>query len=325
MSAIRNDVMSYQVSIKSPIFLVGCERSGTTLLRLMLDHHPDMACNLESEYMVSLIDEHGVYPEISAYREWLAGNRVFRHSRFEIDVTLDYVGLLNDFMRQKLWRDNKHYVGATIHWSFNKIKYIWPKAKYIYLYRDGRDVAASMVNMGWAGNSFVAADVWLCAETEWSVLRKALTASQWIEVQYEKLISHTREQLTRICDFVGVEYSESMFDYIQNSTYDQPNPRLNFQWKYKMSPRELQFVESKIGSQLVARGYELSKHPVIEISQLRAKYLEFHSNFHKFLWRLNRYGVRLTLSGAIARRLGMREWQAKIKAQFDNIDDAHLK
>lgn len=38
--------------IEPPFFLIGSERSGTTLLRLMLDHHPNIAFNLESGFLV---------------------------------------------------------------------------------------------------------------------------------------------------------------------------------------------------------------------------------------------------------------------------------
>jgi Sulfotransferase family len=43
--------------IKKPVFLVGSERSGTTLFRLMLDHHPQIACFFEFEYAVSRMPE----------------------------------------------------------------------------------------------------------------------------------------------------------------------------------------------------------------------------------------------------------------------------
>lgn len=39
--------------IQQPIFLIGSERSGTTLLRLMLDRHPEIAFNAESEWLVT--------------------------------------------------------------------------------------------------------------------------------------------------------------------------------------------------------------------------------------------------------------------------------
>ena len=58
--------------IRSPVFLIGAERSGTTLLRLMLDHHPDIAFNLESEFLVSRISDSGAFPDMAAYRRSLA-------------------------------------------------------------------------------------------------------------------------------------------------------------------------------------------------------------------------------------------------------------
>ena len=56
--------LDFQNVILRPVFLVGSERSGTTLLRLMLDHHPDIAFNLESVYIVAKISEDGTFPEL---------------------------------------------------------------------------------------------------------------------------------------------------------------------------------------------------------------------------------------------------------------------
>ncbi|MEL7520985.1 MAG: sulfotransferase, partial [Cyanobacteria bacterium J06553_1] len=50
--------------VAQPIFLVGAERSGTTLLRIMLDHHPQQAWCHEFEYAVDLLDESGGFPPL---------------------------------------------------------------------------------------------------------------------------------------------------------------------------------------------------------------------------------------------------------------------
>ena len=226
---------------------------------------------------------------------------------------------------QKLRRDQKQFVGVTIHLGFNRIKFIWPQARYIYLYRDGRDVANSIVNEGWAGNSYVAAEQWLSAEHDWCDLRKGLADEQWIEVQYEKLISQPEEELKRICTFMGVEYSDKMFDYTQHSTYTLPDARLNYQWKRRMREQELGLLEYKIGTRLLARGYEPSGHPAISPSPIRNSFLTLHSDWHKFFWRVNRFGMPLTLSSAIAKRLGIKELDAKLQAKIDGVIDSHLK
>lgn len=35
----------------SPIFIVGCQRSGTTMLRLILDSHPRISCGPETRFL----------------------------------------------------------------------------------------------------------------------------------------------------------------------------------------------------------------------------------------------------------------------------------
>lgn len=70
------------------VFIVGAERSGTTLLRLMLDRHPDIAWCSEFEYAVDKIDSTGHWPEINSYCDWLKTNRIFQCHGFVIDRSL---------------------------------------------------------------------------------------------------------------------------------------------------------------------------------------------------------------------------------------------
>ena len=311
--------------LTQPIFLVGCERSGTTLLRLMLDHHPDIAFNLESEYMVLKISDDGKFPELTAYQVWLAQDRVFQHSQFAINPNLDYPGLMSDFLQQKRTRKGKRYVGATIHHAFSRLRFLWPHAKFIYLYRDGRDVAASIVNMGWAGNSYVAADLWLEAEAEWSSLRKHLSDQQCLEVRYEDLIRQTEHELSKICTFVGTQFHPQMLEYPAHTTYSLPDERLNFQWKRRMPKKEVQLLESKIGSKLLEREYPLSGHPVVSVSPLGRLVLLMDSNLRRFGWRIRRYGVMLVVLRAFALRMGSKTLVNRYDRMFDQIDDEHLK
>lgn len=311
--------------VDTPVFLVGSERSGTTLLRLMLDHHPAIAFNAESEFIVTQISDDGAYPEIGRYREWLKNDRVFKLHCFGIDERLDFVGLVNDFLNQKKSRDNKNMVGATVHYQFRKLGKIWPRAKYIYLYRDGRDVANSIVRMGWAGNVYVAADWWLEAEKEWDKLRHALGNNDWIEVRYEDLIASNTPQLERICAFLGVEYSEKMFDYVKNTTYRAPDASLIYQWKTGMRKEEVQQLEEKLGDRLSSRGYELSGHPRIPVPWLTRKYLYLQSKVNAFLFRLDRYGAALTFQETLSRRLGLNQVHRKAVSRINRIDNACLK
>ena len=58
--------------IENPTFLVGAERSGTTLLRLMLDHHPQVAFLHEFEFAVDCVGDDGTCPALPDYYRYLA-------------------------------------------------------------------------------------------------------------------------------------------------------------------------------------------------------------------------------------------------------------
>lgn len=311
--------------VERPIFLVGSERSGTTLLRLMLDHHPRIAFNGESEYVVRQISEGGAYPEIGRYSKWLSSDRIFQGSRLRIDESLGFVGLVNDFLNQIRLRNNKEMIGATVHYRFRMLRTIWPRARYVYLYRDGRDVANSVVHMGWAGNAYVAADRWLNAEIEWDELRGMLRPDDWIEVRFEDLIAGTRLQLERICGFLGVEYSERMFDYTRTSTYSAPDARLNYQWRTGMRTVDVRRVEEKLGDRLLRRGYKLSGHPRLSIGTVTRRYLHLQSRMNAFLFRLRRYGIALTLQETLSRRLGLQQAHRNALSRIDRVINANVK
>lgn len=311
--------------VEQPVFLVGSERSGSTLLRLMLDHHPDIAFNLESEFLVTRISDDGVFPEMEDYRTWLEQDRVFRHSRFSIDGSLDYAGLVNDFLMQKKKRDDKQVVGATVHYQFGKLRLIWPDAKYIYLYRDGRDVARSVVQMGWAGNPYVAADWWLEAEREWEVLRGRIPGDKWVEVRYEELIGNPQTELMKICGFIGTAYSDRMFDYTKNSSYAMPDPKLNYQWRKKMSRKDLRLIEAKIGSQLTRRGYELSGLPPISAGGLRNEIIRMHSRLAVLKYKVEKFGLGLVVQEMVSRHLGLSGWNRLATDRMNKIIDADLR
>jgi hypothetical protein len=309
----------------TPVFLIGSERSGTTLLRLMLDHHPDIAFNLESEFLVSEISDAGVFPDVADYRRKLEEDRVFRHSRFYVPADLDFPALANDFLRQKLERDGKSIVGATVHYGFSKLRFLWPSARYIYLLRDGRDVACSVVEMGWAGNVFAGAQWWIDAEREWAEYHGSLARDRWIEVRYEDLIANSTAQLRRICDFIGVAFSERMFDYTERSSYSLPDPAQSLKWRRRMPPRDLRLVEARIGPQLIARGYELGCQAPPRVAPARAQWLQWQSRLKVLARRIRTFGFWLFALELISRRLGWMTFHSKALRAIGVIEDQNLR
>lgn len=310
--------------ISQPVFLVGAERSGTTLLRLMLDHHPQIAFNSEFEYAVDYFPNNKV-PSLQEYYEYLETNRIFQSSDFSIDKSLNYTQLINSFLVQKRDRAGKSLVGATVHHHFDRLLQIWPDARFIHILRDGRDVSRSCMGMNWAGNVWTGIERWIEAEQLWSEVKKTISPDRYIEVRYETLIAEPVKTLTHLCNFLSMEYNPAMLSYPETTTYNLPNAKLLWQWKRKLSEREIQLIEAKIDNMLVERGYELSELPSLTVNSVMNLVLKLQSKLSVVYGRIRTYGLTLIILGFLSRHLRLEYWQKHTQLKFNDIDTAGLK
>lgn len=311
--------------MQTPFFVIGSERSGSTMFRLMLDHHPEIACNLESDFLVSQMSDEGAPPDMRAYHAFLAQDRVFKHSEFDVDASLDYPDLIDSFLTQKRIRDSKALVGATVHHHFHRLVHLYPDAKFIYLLRDGRDVAYSAIGMGWAGNAYCGADIWIEAEARWREMRTKLEPGRYVEARFEELVSDPTTTLSWVCAFLGVEFSPQMLTYPEHSSYRAPDAKLRSQWVARMGSRSLGLVEGRIGEDLERRGYQRVSRAMQEISSLHDAWLRLHSRLACLKYRVDRYGLALTTEEFLARRLGWHRWRRSAQVQLDAIIDQGLR
>jgi hypothetical protein len=306
------------------VFLVGAERSGTTLLRLMLDHHPEIAFEKEFDFVLAKMTDAGELPPLDGYLDWIA---TVRGANYAIDKSLGYRALVNDFLRQKQAASGgKRHVGATIHRNFDRLRFLWPEARYIHLVRDPRDVARSVVQKGWAGNIYQASEFWIQAENCWDSLVPHLSSDQAIEIHYEDLILRTHPVLCEICRFVGVEYSEKMLDYPADAPqYPLPDPTLVAQWKTKLPPREVAMVELRTAGMLESRGYARSGHPLPTIGPVKHGLLLTDARLRRFRTRRDMFGPGLVAIDILGRRLGIgslaRQAQRRINAVEQRLID----
>lgn len=311
--------------IKQPIFLVGAERSGTTLLRLMLSHHPEISWCQEFEYTVDLISDNGTLPNLDNYYEWLETHRIFQARNFKIDPNLNYIQLVNSFLEQQLERDQKNLIGATVHRHFDRLLKIWPDARFIHLIRDARDVARSCIGMGWAGNVWTGVERWLEAEELWNSLQKNISSERYIQITYEDLIVQPKEILTEICQFMGLSYDAAMLNYSDNTTYEAPNPKLIQQWQKKLSQEEIQLIESRTSDILEKRGYKLSGLPLLLVSPLKEKQLRWQDWWSRVQFRVKRFGLPLFMADYLSRKLKIKPWEKKVQRELNAISIRYLK
>jgi hypothetical protein len=308
-----------------PIFLVGAERSGTTVLRLMLDSHPQISWCFEFEYAVDLISKQGEFPDLNIYYEWLEIHRIFQATGFEIDRNLSYPQLIDSFLKQRREKTAKPIVGATVHRNFDRLLNVWSDARFIHILRDGRDVARSCIGMGWAGNVWVGVERWIESELLWQELQAKLSPERYLNITYEELISNSRKTLEKVCDFIDVPYNEAMLNYPQHTSYDLPDASYIKQWQRKMSNWEIRLVESRIAPMLEERGYPLSGLPFLKVSPLMKMQLFLQNWFACLQFRFKRYGLKLVWLDYLTRKFGIKQWQKYIVLKINRIDTALIK
>ena len=208
-------------------FIVGVARSGTTLLRLMLDAHSQLAIPPETHFVPKLIrkaeDGELTRAEIAEF--------VTTHRRWP-DFGLDP----GDFTRRLesvdprdggevarcLYRAYAEQQGK-LRWGDKSPPYVkrmprlasaLPEARFIHVIRDGRDVALSLVDVSW-GPDTVGEGAAKWAEEIRRARKHAgrIGEERYMEIRYEDLISDPERHLRDVCSFVDLEFEPAMLDY----------------------------------------------------------------------------------------------------------------
>lgn len=305
------------------VIVYGAMRSGTTLFRLMADGHPSLDCRDEADFLFDHLhqDETGAWildrDALSRDKIYLRGSARFpENGRAEEGV----VSVL-----AQLARGPENTVLIMLHRGIEKAREVLPDVPVIHILRDPRDVGRSSIGMGWAGTAFHGVGHWIGTEEEWDLVAPDLLPAQLTELRYESLIKEPEAELQRICEFIGVDYTDQMMNYADGSTYSKPDVSLIEQWRTKMSPKEVALVEYKLGEFLPSRGYRASGHPV-SAPNLPTRVSLFWRN-KRYTWgsRFARYGFIDPLLVALARRLNLPGLGRSAKARIDEKSVDYLK
>lgn len=132
-------------------------------------------------------------------------------------------------------------------------------------------------------------------------------------------------ELKRICAFLRVSFSPSMYEYVNHTAYSMPNASLNYQWKNKMKRRELQLLESKIGDRLLQRGYEMSWYSPIKPSRLNEKMMLAQSKLAALRYRIRTFGLALITQETVSRYLGWSSLNKRATNKINLLIDANLR
>ncbi|MEM9804238.1 MAG: sulfotransferase [Cyanobacteria bacterium P01_D01_bin.56] len=220
------------------ILMIGTQRSGSNLMRLMLNqiptleapHPPHILQRLmpllpsyadlsDASTFEQLVDDVCRLVELNPVpwegvvldREDIAG-RCTQNSL--VAVFSAVYDVLAETRGAETWCCKSL---ANVHYMAEIDEYL-PKAKYLYLYRDGRDVACSFKKAVVGQKHFyhIAQD-WAKAQRAALTMRQKFDESQFFSISYEALTGSTEDSLKALCKFLEVEYNPSMMSFHESS------------------------------------------------------------------------------------------------------------
>ena len=305
------------------VFICGALRSGTTLLRLMINDHPQLSNPGEMDFLFEPPPMREGRRDMAAYARKLAFNRVVAKLDLKLVPGLDYCEQVAEFIRQL--RKPGRLLTINVHRHFDRIPGLFPAARYVHLLRDPRDVARSSIGMGWAGNVYHGVDHWIASERDFERLAAAVGEGRIHRMKNEDLVRAPARELTKMCAFLGVGYDARMLDYPSHTTYGPPDPGLVEQWRRDQSPREIGLVEAKVGPMLAARGYAESGFSAVRPGAFGRLALRFDDRLGRWRDSARRYGLMLTIAEMASARLRLPALTAFVQRRKAPINARYLK
>ncbi len=294
--------VSAQGTCNPYVFLVGSPRSGTTMLKRMVNAHPLVAITRETHWIPRYYEKRKGVTQDGHVNENLV-DYLFEHHRFEQmkikrssllkimsnQPDLTYASLVGQIFDNYGRRKKKPLVGDKTPTYVRKLPVLhqlWPKARIVHLIRDGRDVWLSMQNWrmaskavgqfkSWSVDPLVTTALW------WKALvgmgcrdGKVIGEDQYQELKYEELVAQPGVECRKLAYFLGIPHVEAMEHYYEgrtqtgkslstNAAWLPPTPGQR-DWRTQMEAEDVEKFEAAAGDLLENLGYE-RRYPVISL------------------------------------------------------------
>ncbi|MBN2475612.1 MAG: sulfotransferase [Pirellulales bacterium] len=266
-----------------PFFILGCGRSGNTLLRAMLCAHGDMVIPPESYTVGRCIKQflrYGGHPwsvvcdiligTFEEHREFFTWDLDLRETRAEAKALRgERRSLANVLELIYLAYRDKHFPGAhrwgdkTPFYSLfaSRVVEVFPRAKIIHLVRDPRACANSYLQCGMYDRASEAAWHWRRSHEEIARARRRLPPGQSVVVCYEDLVTEPEQVCRELAAFLETPFRAAMLSHSQRgkrlgdvevrSHHANVMKPLNrdsvAKWKQELSAEDIRIVESICG------------------------------------------------------------------------------
>lgn len=277
------------------VFIIGRPRSGTTMLRSMLDAHPNVRIPLESAFIKNLFPKYGKIDKwnkkiiLKFYHDllkqpqfnlWTIDTHLLKlellkmneNSKFQNACKIIYLNVVSFFekLEIKILADKNPPYTLCI----SLLLKIFPDARFIYIVRDHRDNVLSMKSVDFERP-------WLTSLAyRWKYYNKKFLKayhkdkSRFHIIKYEDLVRNPKNYLTQLCTFLSIEYTDGMIHYSRikdealkiypqelieryhKSLFEPVSPGKVEQWKTKMKAKDIRKCDLIVGKYAEMMGYE---------------------------------------------------------------------
>jgi hypothetical protein len=260
-----------------PFFVVGSDRSGTTMFRLMLNCHSRIRMPRESWFLIPLMDELPLNEQLTPEQVGLAFEIVVTHTRWD-DWEIE-----NELLKQKLDELENPRLSDVVDTIFTlasegkprwgdktppyvfeieRLHKVFPGAKFIHVIRDVRDVCLSLYGRNWHGiETWDLTNYWVKCVSTGHETGKMLSEEQYLELHYEDLVLDTEGSLRKVCDWLGEDFEQGMLDFhehaenqvaswekeLHNKVMRRPKSSDVHRWRKEMTFLQVARVESIAG------------------------------------------------------------------------------
>jgi hypothetical protein len=264
----------------TPVVVLGVSRSGTTLLKAMLDAHSQLAIPSESYFIPQLWDRHGAHPRRDAFvadltrlekiAEWAVDPEDVRRRLPERPTFAESVQAIYRIYAESRGKPRFGEKTPLYMQYLDVLERAFPEARYVHIVRDGRDAALSLLAMTRRPRLNLSrprgVGDFACAwRREVRAAQRFGRRHQYLELRYEDLVAEPEARLREVCAFLELEYEPGMLEYhrredpalyADHPRLAQPPVRDARSWREELSREDTELFEAIAGDLLSELGYE---------------------------------------------------------------------
>lgn len=286
-----------------PIFVVGCPRSGTTMLSLMIHAHPRLAMPPETRFLLKTWRKREKFGDLSTPAQRMAlarscvrtGSKI-RDLELDPDETLEKILAAPPTIGSAFGTVFKEFADrhGAARWGDKRPAYyqevdvllqLFPDAQIVHIIRDGRSNVASLKKMPWWHfDSVESMAAWSMAEFCARRDAKRLPADTFHLVRYESLVADPKTVLGELCAFLEEDFDPAMLEpsLVSEVVPEKKTWHGNLKqsvntdqvesWRRGLEPWELGLMETVLRRKLKRYGYPISGAGARPSPRLVARY-----------------------------------------------------